>query len=98
MNKINTDNIVEGFSNILNEKIVQISVVSGVLFYILAEPSVFAFVEDLLKKLGAAINVPINLQGHNLLIFHSFVFAGLMGVSVKYVFEPLFYSNNGLFK
>ena len=63
-----------------------------------AEPSVFAFVEDMLKKLGAMINVPIQLKGHNLLIFHSVVFAILMGLSVKYVFEPIFYSNNGLFK
>ena len=38
--------IVEGFTNIFNEKIVQVSLVSGILFYILAEPSVFAFVED----------------------------------------------------
>jgi hypothetical protein len=90
--------LVEGFSNIWNEKIVQISVVAGILFYILAEPSVFAFVEDLLKKVGAMISVPINLQGHNLLIFHSVVFAVLMGLSVRYVFEPLFYTNNGLFK
>ena len=90
--------IVEGFTNIFNEKIVQVSLVSGILFYILAEPSVFAFVEDLLKQLGSFINVPINLQGHNLLIFHSIVFAVLMGISVKYVFEPVFYANNGLFQ
>ena len=93
-----TNQLVEGFSNLLNEKIVQVSVVSGILFYILAEPSVFAFVEDLLKKVGAMISVPINLQGHNLLIFHSVVFSVLMGLSVRYVFEPLFYANNGLFK
>ena len=90
--------IVEGFTNILNEKVVQTSLVGGILFYILAEPSVFAFVEDLLKQLGSLINVPINLQGHNLLIFHSVVFAILMGISVKYVFEPVFYANNGLFQ
>ena len=89
--------VMEGFSNILDEKIVQLSVVGGVLFYILAEPAVFAFVEDLLKKLGAMINVPIELKGHNLLIFHSIVFAILMGISIKFVFEPIFYSNNGLF-
>jgi len=92
-----SNQLVDGVSNVLNEKIVQISIVSGILFYILAEPSVFAFVEDLLKKLGALISVPINLQGHNLLIFHSVVFAVLMGLSVKYVFEPVFYTN-GLFK
>jgi len=90
--------LVEGFTNVLNEKIVQVSLVGGILFYILAEPSVFAFVEDLLKQLGSFINVPINLQGHNLLIFHSVVFAVLMGMSVKYVFEPIFYANNGLFQ
>lgn len=92
-----SNQLVDGVSNVLNEKTVQISIVSGILFYILAEPSVFAFVEDLLKKLGALISVPINLQGHNLLIFHSVVFAVLMGLSVKYVFEPVF-SKNGLFK
>ena len=92
-----SNQLVDGVSNVLNEKTVQISIVSGILFYILAEPSVFAFVEDLLKKLGALISVPINLQGHNLLIFHSVVFAVLMGLSVKYVFEPVFYTN-GLFK
>lgn len=91
-------NVVEGFNNLLNEKIVQISIVGGILFYILAEPSVFAFVEDLLKKVGSAFNMNINLQGHNLLIFHSVVFAILMGLSVKYVFEPIFYQNNGLFE
>jgi len=92
-----SNQLADGVSNVLNEKTVQISIVSGILFYILAEPSVFAFVEDLLKKLGALISVPINLQGHNLLIFHSVVFAVLMGLSVKYVFEPVFYTN-GLFK
>lgn len=91
-------NVVEGFNNILNEKIVQISIVGGILFYILAEPAVFAFVEDLLKKVGNAFNMNINLQGHNLLIFHSVVFAILMGLSVKYVFEPIFYQNNSLFE
>ena len=95
---MSTGVLIEGFSNLFNEKIVQISIVSGILFYILAEPSVFAFVEDLLKKIGSIINVPINLKGHNLLIFHSFIFSILMGISVKYVFEPIFYSNNGLFK
>ncbi len=90
--------VVEKFSGLLNEKIVQISLVGGILFYILATPEIFAFMEDLLKKVGVMINVNINLTGHNLLIFHSVVFALLMGISVKYVFEPMFYSSNGLFK
>ena len=90
--------LMDGFSKILNEKVFQISVLSGILFYILAEPKVFEFVEENVKKLGAMINIPVNLEGHNLLIFHSVVFATLMGLSVKYVIEPLFYENNGLFK
>tara|TARA_B100000214_G_C23842182_1_gene569356 strand:+ start:256 stop:537 length:282 start_codon:yes stop_codon:yes gene_type:complete len=90
--------VVEKFSGLLNEKIVQISLVGGILFYILATPEIFAFMEDLLKKVGVMVNVNINLTGHNLLIFHSVVFALLMGISVKYVFEPMFYSSNGLFK
>ena len=89
--------VIDKFTNVLNEKIVQVSLVGGILFYILATPEIFAFMEDLLKKLGVMVNVKIDLTGHNLLIFHSVVFALLMGISVKYVFEPLFY-NNGLFK
>ena len=90
--------VIDKFTNVLNEKIVQVSLVGGILFYILATPEIFAFMEDLLKKVGVMVGVKIDLTGHNLLIFHSVVFALLMGISVKYVFEPLFYSNNGLFK
>lgn len=90
--------VIDKFTNVLNEKIVQVSLVGGILFYILATPEIFAFMEDLLKKVGVMVGVKIDLTGHNLLIFHSVVFALLMGISVKYVFEPLFYNNNGLFK
>ena len=89
--------VVDKVTNLLNEKIVQISLVGGVLFYILAEPSVFAFVESMLQKVGTMINMNISFKGHNLLILHSVVFALLMGLSVKYILEPLVY-NNGLFK
>ena len=89
--------IVEGFTSVLNEKIVQISLVGGILFYILATPEIFAFVEDLLKKLGNIVNIAIEFKGHNLLIFHSVVFALLLGLSVKYILEPMF-NENGLFK
>ena len=88
----------EGFSNMLNEKIVQISLVGGILFYILATPEIFAFMEDLLKKVGIVVNYDIELKGHNLLIFHSVLFAVFMGLSVKYILEPVFYANNGLFQ
>ena len=90
--------LVEGFSNMLNEKIVQISLVGGILFYILATPEIFAFMEDLLNKIGIMVNYDIKLQGHNLLIFHSVVFSVFMGLSVKNILEPIFYANNGLFQ
>ena len=89
--------IVEGFTSVFNEKVVQISLVGGILFYILATPEIFAFVEDLLKKLGNIVNIAIEFKGHNLLIFHSVVFALLLGLSVKYILEPMF-NENGLFK
>ena len=43
--------VIEGFSNILNEKIVQLSVVGGILFYILAEPSVFYLLKTCVKEI-----------------------------------------------
>ena len=54
--------------------------------------------EDLLNKIGIMVNYDIKLQGHNLLIFHSVVFSVFMGLSVKYILEPIFYANNGLFQ
>ena len=90
--------IVEKFSNVLDEKIIQISLVGGILFYILATPEIFAFMEDMLKKVGALINIDIDIKGNNLLIFHSVVFALFMGITVKYILEPFFYKNNGLFQ
>ena len=71
-------------SNVFNEKLVQIAVVAGILFYVVANPAVFKFVDENLKKL-----VNLNLSGNNLLIFHSLVYAVLLVVAVKYLFDPL---------
>lgn len=90
--------VIDGFTDLLNEKIIQVSLIGGILFYILATPEIFAFMENVLKKLGSMFNININLTGRNLLIFHSVVFSIFMGISVKYVFEPIFYQGNGLFK
>ena len=88
--------ILGSIDDLMDQKIVQVSLISGILFYILAEPSVFAFVDDLLKKIGKVFNININLQGNQLLLFHSFIFALLMGLSIKFIFEPLFYENGML--
>ena len=57
---------------------------SLVSFYVVANPAVFKFVDENLKNL-----VNLNLSGNNLLIFHSLVYAVLLVVAVKYLFDPL---------
>jgi len=76
--------VTGALSNVFNEKLVQIAVVAGVLFYVVANPAVFKFVDSNLRKL-----VNLNLSGNNILIFHSFVYAVLLVVAVKYIFDPL---------
>ena len=76
--------VTSALSNVFNEKLVQIAVVAGVLFYVVANPAVFKFVDENLKKL-----VNLSLSGNNLLIFHSFVYAVLLVIAVKYIFNPL---------
>ena len=81
--------VVESVTGLFNEKLVQIALVGGVLFYVVANPSVFKFVEELLQKIGGFVGLSFKLQGTNLLIFHSLVFAVLLGLCVKYIFEPM---------
>ena len=64
--------IVDKFEGLLNEKLVQVSIVSGILFFIVAHPEVFAFVEKLVKQVGRMVGVSINLKGTNLLIFQNY--------------------------
>tara|TARA_B100001094_G_scaffold329787_1_gene393356 strand:- start:744 stop:1028 length:285 start_codon:yes stop_codon:yes gene_type:complete len=90
--------VVESVSGLFNEKIVQVSLVGGVLFYLLANDQVFNFVGGMLKKVGQSIGMSLNLEGNNLVMFHSLVFGVLLGLSIQYIFEPLFYSKNGLFR
>ena len=90
--------VVESVSDLFNEKIVQVSLVGGVLFYLLANQQVCNFVGDLLKKIGSQVGMSLNLEGNNLVLFHSLVFASILGLAINYIFEPLFYSKNGLFR
>ena len=82
-------NVVQNVQSFFSEKLVQISLVSGVLFYVVANPAIFDMVEKVLKKSLAVVGFNVNLKGEKLLMFHSLVFAVLMGVTVKYVFAPL---------
>jgi len=81
--------VVESVTGLFNEKLVQIALVGGVLFYVVANSATFKFVEELLQKIGGVVGLSFKLQGTNLLIFHSLVFAVLLGLCVKYIFEPM---------
>ena len=74
----------------LTEKLVQISIISGILFYVVANPVIFKFVEKALTEAFGCLGFTIVLKDEKLLIFHSLVFAVLMGLSTKYLFSHLF--------
>tara|TARA_B100001094_G_C17923682_1_gene667204 strand:+ start:195 stop:770 length:576 start_codon:yes stop_codon:yes gene_type:complete len=80
------------FDKVLDEKTVQVSFVSGIVFFLLANQPVLKFVEDLLKK---CINV--KLTGNMLLLLHSVVFAVLVGVISFYVYQPVRAQLNNMF-
>ena len=81
--------VVQNVRSFFSEKLVQISLISGVLFYIVANSTTFLIVEKLLKKVLGLGGLNVSLKGEKLLIFHSLVFAILLGISVKYIFSPL---------
>ena len=82
-------NIVGKVSGLFNEKIVQVSLVSAVLFYVVANPALFSFVDDNLKKLGSLVGLDLSFEGQGLLVIHSLVFAVLVGVAIRFIFEPI---------
>ena len=71
-------------ANVFHEKTVQVSFVSGVLFFLIAHKDVLKMVSDLIKK---TINVKI--EGNYLLTLHSVLFAVLVGFLTYNVFVPL---------
>lgn len=74
---------------VFQEKLVQISLVAAVLFYIVANPMLFDFVDNTLKSVFSAVGVSFNVGDQGLLIIHSLVYAVLLGVSVKFLMEPM---------
>ena len=75
--------------SLLSEKTIQISLVGAVLFYVLASPVVFAFVDDLVKKVAGMVGVDLKLEGNMLVVLHSVVFGALLYGSVRFLLEPL---------
>lgn len=74
---------------LLNEKLVQISLVGAILFYIVASPALFDFVKKMLNKILAVVGVKMELEGMKLVLFHSVVFGLLLYLSVKYLMGPV---------
>lgn len=72
------------FDRLIGEKTAQVSIVSGVLFFIIGSSSAFKFVEELLKK-----TLNVSLKGTSLLLLHSVLFAVLVAVLTYHVFRPL---------
>ena len=84
-----TGKITGKVADMFNEKLVQIALVGGILFYVVANPMVFRFVENLLVRVGAVVGVDLRFTGNNLLIVHSIVYAVLLVLSVRFIFNPL---------
>ena len=65
------------------DKTIQVSLVAGVLFFIVSHQKALKTVGDSVKDLTS-----VSLKGDNLLLLHSVVFALLVSLTVYYVFEP----------
>ena len=79
--------VLSGVSTALNEKLVQISLTGAVLFYIVASPALFDFVKKMMKKLLGLFGVDFELEGMQLVLFHSIVFGVLLYFSSKYLLK-----------
>lgn len=82
-------NVSAKVTTFLNQSMVQMSIVGGVLFFILASPTVFSLVDRLTQRAGKAVGVEIKLNSNMLLFVHALVFSVLFYVSVTFILEPL---------
>tara|TARA_Y100000996_G_C22520661_1_gene642315 strand:- start:684 stop:956 length:273 start_codon:yes stop_codon:yes gene_type:complete len=81
--------VLNTVSQTLNEKLVQISLVGGILFYIVASQAVFDFVKHNLNHLLGVLGVEMDLKGTQQTLFHAVVFAILLYFSAKYLLGPV---------
>tara|TARA_B100000686_G_scaffold113468_1_gene121099 strand:+ start:144 stop:416 length:273 start_codon:yes stop_codon:yes gene_type:complete len=81
--------VLDQAATLLNEKLVQVSLVGAILFYIVASPALFDLVRGVVKKLLAVIGIKLELDGMKLVLFHSIVFGALLYVSTKYLMGPV---------
>lgn len=67
-----------------HERMVQVSVYGGLVFYLLSNPMVFDFVEKTVKSVSG-----VNLGKSGLLVLHSVVFTLVMYFGSRFVLDPL---------
>ena len=81
--------IINNVKNVLSEKMIQLSIVAGVLFFIVANPLLFDFVRGLVEKILGVFKVKVTFDGNKLLLLHSVVFGLLFYVSQKFILKPV---------
>ena len=71
-------------------RMVQVTLYSMILFYIVANPYLFDLVSSTLNSVLKPAGLPtIGKSGQGIVIFHSFVFGLLLYVLTVYVFDPV---------
>ena len=81
--------IVKTISNALNEKLIQVSIVGTILFFILANTQTFKTVQNLLENVFKFVGVKVQLKGNQFVAFHSIVYGVLLYLSSRYLIKPV---------
>mgnify|MGYP001192281707 CR=1 FL=1 len=84
-----TGKITSKVANLFNEKLVQIALVGGILFFVVANPAIFRFVDNSIQRVGSVFGLDLKVRGTNALVLHSVVFSVLLVVSVRYILNPV---------
>ena len=82
-------NVSSKVTSFLNQSMVQMCIVGGVLFVVLASPASFSFVNGLAQKGGRMVGIDVKLDGNMLVVIHALVFAAAFYVSINYILQPL---------
>ena len=82
-------NVSSKVTSFLNQSMVQMSIVGGILFYILASPRVLSMVNGLVQNVTKMVGVNVSLNSNMLVFLHGVVFAVLFYVSVTFILQPL---------
>ena len=82
-------NVSSKVTTFLNQSMVQMSIVGGILFLILASPTIFSLVDRLTQRAGRVVGMDIKLNSNMLVFVHALVFSVLFYVSVTFILEPL---------